>query len=43
MENQVIAAYRQEIQRVEDGEIPAPSRQGHYDDDDDHSVMEERY
>ena len=43
MENQVIAAYRLDIQRVENGEIPPPSRRGHYDDDDDHTMMEERY
>jgi stage V sporulation protein G len=34
MENQVIAEYRREMQRVENGEVPPPSR-GHYDDDDD--------
>ena len=35
MENQVIAAYRREMQRVENGEVPPPSARGHYDDDDD--------
>lgn len=35
MENQVIAAYRREMQRVESGEVPPPSARGHYDDDDD--------
>jgi len=43
MENQVIAAYREEIQRVERGEIPPPSRSGSFDDDDRGSVMEESY
>ena len=43
MENQVIAAYRQEMQRVERGEIPAPSSQGAYDQDDNGSVMEESF
>jgi len=44
MENQVIAAYRQEMQRVENGELPPPSARGHYDDDDDdHSAMAERF
>ena len=43
MENQVIAAYRQEIKRVENGEIPPPSRHGHFDDDEDHAMMEERF
>ena len=43
MENQVIAAYREEIQRVERGEVPPPSRSGSYDDDDRGSVMEESY
>ncbi len=42
MENQIIAAYRLEVQRVESGEIPAPNRQGRFDDDD-HSMMEEHY
>jgi len=35
MENQVIAAYRREMQRVENGEVPPPTARGHYDDDDD--------
>ncbi|MFN2369774.1 MAG: SpoVG family protein [Candidatus Krumholzibacteriia bacterium] len=39
MENQVIAAYRREMQRVENGEIPPPSRFGAYDDDD-RGIME---
>ncbi|PID78878.1 septation protein SpoVG [bacterium DOLZORAL124_64_63] len=43
MENQVIAAYRQEIQRVERGEIPPPSRHADYDDDGHESVMQEKY
>jgi stage V sporulation protein G len=43
MENQVIAAYRQEIQRVEKGEIPPPSRHSDYDDDDHDSMMQEKY
>lgn len=42
MENQVIAAYRQVIQQVENGEIPAPSPHDNLDGDD-HSAMEERY
>jgi stage V sporulation protein G len=44
MENQVIAAYRREMQRVESGELPPPSR-GHWDeDDDDHgSAMAGRF
>ncbi|MBE0567407.1 MAG: septation protein SpoVG family protein [Krumholzibacteria bacterium] len=42
MENQVIAAYRREMQRVENGEIPPPSRFGSYDDDD-RGVMEGSY
>lgn len=42
MENQVIAAYRQEVQRLENGEIPAPSDFGDFDDDHG-SVMEESY
>jgi len=41
MENQVIAAYRLELQRVERGEIPPPRGHGSYDDDD--SVMEESF
>jgi len=43
MENQVIAAYRQEIQRVEKGEIPPPSRYADYDDDGHDSMMQEKY
>lgn len=43
MENKVIAAYRHEMQRVERGEIPPPSRYGSYDDDDHGSVMEGSY
>jgi stage V sporulation protein G len=43
MENLVIAAYRQEMQRVENGEVPAPTRHGHFDDDDHGSMMEESY
>jgi len=43
MESQVIAAYRQEIQRLENGEIPPPPKLGSYHDDDHDSVMEERY
>jgi stage V sporulation protein G len=45
MENQVIAAYRREMQRVENGEVPPPSAHGHYDDDDDDhgSAMAGRY
>jgi stage V sporulation protein G len=35
MENLVIAAYRREMQRVENGEVPPPTARGHYDDDDD--------
>ena len=42
MENQVIAAYREEIRRVESGEVPPPSRSGGYDDDD-RGMMEESY
>jgi len=40
MENQVIAAYRHELQRVEKGEIPPPNR---YGDDGRGSVMEESF
>ena len=40
MENQVIAAYRQEIQKVESGEIPHPSQQRY---DDDHDMMEQGF
>ncbi len=43
MENQVVAAYRQEIQKVENGEIPPPSRHSDYDDDGQGSVMEESF
>ena len=43
MENQVIAAYRQELQKVESGEIPPPSRSGSSFDDDHGSVMEESF
>ncbi len=45
MENQVIAAYRREMQRVENGEVPPPTARGHYDDDDDDhgSAMAGRY
>lgn len=41
MENQIIAAYRQEVTRMENGDIPPPSRGGF--DDDDQSMMEERF
>ena len=43
MENQVIAAYRLEIQRVENGEVPPPTRQGNFDDDGHGSMMEESF
>ena len=43
MENQVIAAYRHELQRVENGEIPPPPKQGSYNEDDHDSVMEQRF
>ena len=43
MENLVVAAYRQEIQKVENGEIPPPSRHSNYDDDDHGSAMEESF
>lgn len=43
MENQVIAAYRHELQRVENGEVPPPTRYGSYDDDDRGSAMEESF
>lgn len=43
MENQVVAAYRQEIQKVESGEIPPPSRNNNYDDDAHGSLMEESF
>ncbi len=44
METQVISAYRQEIQRVEKGEVPPPARHGAVEEDDGHgSVMEESF
>ena len=43
MENQVIAAYRLEIQRVENGEIPPPTGHGSFDDDDPGSMMEQSF
>jgi stage V sporulation protein G len=43
MESQVIAAYRQEVQRVESGEIPPPPKSGSYDDDDHGSMMEQGF
>lgn len=43
MENQVIAAYRLEIKRVENGEIPPPTGHGSYDDDDPGSMMEQSF
>jgi len=43
MENQVIAAYRQEIQKVESGEIPPPPNHGSFDDDDHGSMMEQSF
>lgn len=43
LENQVIAAYRQEIQRVESGELDPPTRHGSFDDDGHGSVMEESF
>ena len=42
MESQVIAAYKQEYQRVENGEIPPPSR-GQYHEDEAGSVLEEEF
>jgi stage V sporulation protein G len=42
MESQVISAYRHELQRVENGEIPAPS-QSSLPGDNEGSVMEESY
>ncbi len=42
MENQVIAAYRLETQRVESGEIPPPTNNTDYDDGQD-ATMEERF
>lgn len=41
MENQVIAAYREELRRVESGEVPPPGRGGY--DDEDRGMMEESY
>lgn len=43
MERQVIAAYRRELQRVENGEIPGPAHNDSYDGGDRDSVMEERF
>ncbi len=43
MENQIVAAYRQELQKVERGEIPPPSRHSSYDDEDHGSAMEESF
>ncbi len=43
MERQVIAAYRQELQRVESGEIPPPAKHGSFEDGNRDSVMEERF
>jgi len=43
MENQVIAAYKQELKRVENGEVPPPTARGSYDDDDGGPALEERY
>lgn len=40
MENQVIASYKQEMQRVENGEIPPPQAGGL---DDSGSVLEESF
>ncbi len=42
MENQVIAAYRLEIQRVENGEVPPPTRNADFDGDRE-ATMEERF
>ena len=42
MENQVIAAYRLEIQRVENGEIAPPTRNSDYDDGHG-AALEERF
>lgn len=42
MEQQIIAAYRRDTQRMENGEIPTPSR-GSATGDDPDSVMEERF
>jgi stage V sporulation protein G len=41
MENQIIAAYRQEVARMESGDIPRPGRGGY--EDDDQSMMEEKF
>ncbi|MHB8078610.1 MAG: septation regulator SpoVG [Candidatus Krumholzibacteriia bacterium] len=41
MENQVVTAYKQEMQRVESGEIPPPPPGAHFDDDS--SALEESY
>jgi len=43
LETQVIAAYRQEIQRVESGELPPPGRHGSFDDEGHGSAMEESF
>ncbi len=43
MERQVISAYRQEVQKVENGEIPPPARHGYLEDGNRDSVMEERF
>ena len=43
MENQVIAAYRQEIQRVENGEIPPPTNHGAFGTSNHGSEMEESF
>jgi len=43
MESQVIAAYKQELQRVENGEIPAPRAGAFVDEDDSGSALEEKY
>ncbi len=42
MENQVVAAYKQELQRVEAGEIPPPRRGGSLDEDGG-AAFEESY
>lgn len=42
MESQVVAAYKQELQRVENGEIPPP-RRGAEGEDDSGSALEESY
>lgn len=41
MENQVVTAYKQEMQRVESGEIPPPPPGAHFDDDG--TALEESY